>query len=76
MTGLIPPFPLLADGAVATVSLTVKDGVTVSESTVTLANSSLGSDEGQSIPLEVSNGSIEIVSQPASRILLPLIRMQ
>lgn len=76
VTGLMPPFPLLADGAVATVSLTVKDGVTVSESTVTLANSSLGSDEGQSVPLEVSNGSIEIVSQPASRILLPLIRMQ
>lgn len=76
VTGLIPPFPTLADGALATVRLTVKEGVDAGESTVALTNSSLGSDEGQSVPLEVTAGAIQItqtVSQPANRVLLPLI---
>jgi len=76
VTGMTPPFSLLTDGAVATVSLTVKDGVSVGESAVTLTNSSLGSDEGQSLPLEVTDGTIQIVAQPANRVLLPLIRIQ
>ena len=76
VTGLIPPFPHLADGALATITLRVKDGVNVNATTVRLTNSSLGSDEGQSVPLEVSDGAIQIGTQPANRILLPLIRMQ
>ncbi len=76
ISGLIPPFPLLSDGAVATVNLAVKEGVNVTESKVTLVNSSLGNDEGQSLPLEVTDGAIQIGAQPANRVLLPLIRMQ
>ncbi len=76
MTGVTTPFALLADGTVATVSLTVKDDVSLDETAIALTNSSLGSDEGQSVPLEVTDGSIQITSQPTlnNRVLLPLIR--
>lgn len=70
---LMSPFPLLPDGTVATVSLTVKEDISATASTIALVNSSLGSDEGQSVPLEVTDGAIQVVTQPASRILLPLI---
>lgn len=76
VTGMTVPLPVLADGAIATINLILNQGVDVAETALALTNSSLGSDQGQSVPVEVSNGSIEIVSQPASRILLPLIRMQ
>lgn len=73
VTGMTMPLPLLSDGAIATVTLTVNEGVSVNETAVTLTESSLGGDQGQSVPLEVIDGSIQITTQPANRVLLPLI---
>jgi len=73
VTGLIPPFPHLTDGVLATITLRVKDGVSANTTMVHLTNSSLGSDEGQSVPLAVTDGSIQIGGQEVNRALLPLV---
>lgn len=73
VTGMTVPLPMLADGTIATINLTINEGVGVAETSLALTNSSLGSDQGQSVPVEVTNGTVQIVSQPASRVLLPLI---
>lgn len=71
----LPPFTALSDGTLATVDLTVNAGVTVTETAVNLTTTSLGNTEGQSVPVEVTNGAVEIKAQPggqnAFRIFLP-----
>ncbi len=77
ITGLIPPFPLLSDGAIATVSLTTNNGADGSATAVTITNGSLGSDEGASIPVEVNDGTIEVNGQVLQNSLyLPFISAQ
>lgn len=75
IAGLSEPMPLLADGAIATVTLTVKDDASASESAVTLTESSLSDGQAQAVPVEVSGGSIQI-GQAAYRLLLPVITKQ
>ncbi len=77
ITGLIPPFPLLGDGAIATVSLTTNSDADDSATAVTITNGSLGSDEGASIPVEINDGSVEITAQALQNSLyLPFISAQ
>lgn len=74
ITGLVPPFPLLSDGTIATVSLTVNSDADAGASAVTLSNSSLGSDAGASIPMEIDDGAIDIAGQATEHAFyLPLI---
>lgn len=74
ITGLVPPFPLLSDGTIAMVSLTVSDDAAAGETAVSLNNGSLGSDEGASVPVEIVDGSIDISGQAAARTFyLPMI---
>lgn len=75
IAGLSDPMPLLADGAIATVTLTVKEDASVSESAVTLSESSLSDAQALAVPVEVSGGSIQI-GQAAYRLLLPVITKQ
>ena len=75
IAGLSDPMPLLADGAIATVTLTVKEEASVSESVVTLTESSLSDAQSLAVPVEVSGGSIQI-GQAAYRLLLPVITKQ
>lgn len=63
----MPPFAELTDGTLATVNLTVKEDVTVSETAINLTTSSLGNSQGQSVPLEVTNGSVTIETQPGGQ---------
>lgn len=75
IAGLSEPMPLLADGAIATVTLTVKEEASVSESAVTLTESSLSDAQSLAVPVDVSGGSIQI-GQAAYRLLLPVITKQ
>ncbi|MEZ4683842.1 MAG: Ig-like domain-containing protein [Caldilineaceae bacterium] len=56
----LPPFTLLTDGDLATVTLTVNADASSGTTAVTLTNSSLGNDEGQSVPLEIHDGSVAV----------------
>jgi len=73
----LPPFTLLADGELATVTLTVQEDAATGESPVTLTNSSLGDDQGQTVPLEVTNGAVQVgvagTSEPV-RLYLPSVQ--
>jgi len=74
ITGLMPPFPLLGDGTLATVNLTINGQANGDATAVGLSNSSLGSDEGASIPVEVIDGTIDITGQSTQHAFyLPLI---
>lgn len=75
IAGLSDPMPLLADGAIATVTLTVKDNASTSESAVTLSESSLSDAQALAVPVDVSGGSIQI-GQAVYRLLLPVITKQ
>ncbi len=52
-----------ADGALATINLTVKESAADGSAAIALSDSSLGSVGGQSVPVESSNGSVEIGEQ-------------
>lgn len=73
ITGMSDPMPQLSDGAIATVTLTVNSGATISESAVTLTESSLGDAQAQAIPVTVTDGAIQIANPSANRVLLPLV---
>lgn len=71
----LPPFTALTDGTLATVELTVNADIAVSETAVNLTTTSLGNSQGQSVPVEVTNGSVQINTQPggqnAFKVFLP-----
>lgn len=78
MAGMSPPYALFDDGLLATVNLTVKSDVVAGDSAVTLSHSSLGNEEGQEIPLEISDGTISIEDAPEGQVVdtaifIPLI---
>jgi len=64
IAGMTPPYPHFADGVLATINLTVKNDAHGGDTAITLSHSSLGNDDGQDIPLEVSDGSITIEGAP------------
>jgi hypothetical protein len=76
ISGMAPPFPLLADGTLATIQLSVKaDASGVGD--IALTNSSLGSDEGQPVPLEITNGTVSVplgIGAVENFIFLPAIQ--
>jgi len=65
------PMPKLADGLVANVTLQVNEQATLAATPVTLVQSSLGSDQGQAVPVAVSDGSVQIAQ--ARFLFLPMI---
>ena len=65
------PMPTLADGLVANVTLQVNEDATLAATPVTLLQSSLGSDQGQAVPVAVSDGSVQIAQ--ARLFFLPMI---
>ncbi len=73
----LPPFTILADGELATVTLTVREDASASASPITLTDSSLGDDQGQTVPLEVTNSAVEVgvegTAEPV-RLFLPSVQ--
>lgn len=65
------PMPTLADGLVANVTLQVNEQATVASTPITLGQSSLGSDQGQAVPVAVSDSAVQIA--PARFLFLPLV---
>lgn len=65
------PMPTLADGMVANVTLQVNEDATLAATPVALLQSSLGSDQGQAVPVAVSDGSVQIAQ--ARLFFLPMI---
>jgi len=75
VTGL-PPYTLLGDGALATIKFVVNQDTT-SETAITLTNSSLGNDQAQSVPVDVTDGAVQVTTVnglDASTIFLPSIQ--
>jgi len=70
--GIGQPFPLLGDGPLATVRLTVPADSTQASTPLTLSTASLGGVEGQSLPLTVRDGAVQLSTQ-TFRLLLPLV---
>jgi hypothetical protein len=70
--GMMIPMPTLTDGAIATVRLRVNEATTVTDAPLDLMLSSLGSDQGQSVPVQASGGSVQIVQQNRT-LYLPLL---
>lgn len=73
----LPPFTALQDGTLATVTLTVNEDINVDTTTVTLTNSSFSNERAQAVPVDVTNGAIQIVVEgqsPASILYLPSIQ--
>lgn len=54
------PMATLSDGLVANVTFTVNSEMTVDEAPIILVNSSLGSDQGQAVPVEVHSASVRV----------------
>jgi hypothetical protein len=53
LTGVSMPLPLLSDGAVATVQLVGAAGGSTQPASLTLSDVSLGSESGQTVPVEI-----------------------
>ncbi len=66
------PMPTLADGLVANVTLQVNEQATLAATPIALLQSSLGSDQGQAVPVVVSDGAVQIAQ--ARFLFLPMIR--
>lgn len=77
LLNIAPPFVLLPDVPLAMVTLTVKPETSVSETAIKLDTASLGSDQGQSVPLTVIDGTVQIGAVEAGpqplHLFLPLI---
>ncbi|MCX6046410.1 MAG: cadherin domain-containing protein [Chloroflexi bacterium] len=54
------PMPMLTDGLVANVALKVNAQTNMAETPITLVQSSLGSDQGQAVPVQMNDGSVQI----------------
>lgn len=77
VTGMTLPFPQLADGTLATVKLTVNADAVASETAIQIASGSLGNDEGMPVPLEVTDGAVQISvagQSQLNRLYLPTIQ--
>jgi len=70
--GIGQPFAQLGDGPLATVRLTVPADSTQASTALTLSTASLGGVEGQSLPLTVRDGAVQLSTQ-TFRLLLPLV---
>ncbi|CAN5597847.1 hypothetical protein BH10CHL1_BH10CHL1_29800 [soil metagenome] len=66
------PMPTLSDGLVANVALKVNAQTNMAETPVTLVQSSLGSDQGQAVPVQVNDGSVRIAQN--YNLFLPVLR--
>jgi hypothetical protein len=69
LTGIALPLPLLTDGTVVTVQLTGVAGVATQPASLTLSDVSLGSDEGQTAPVEV----VYTGSRLGNNLFIPLV---
>jgi hypothetical protein len=67
------PMPTLADGPVATITFWVNEATTAAEVPLDLVLGSLGSDQGQDVPVQMSSSSVQIVQQNQT-FYLPLVR--
>jgi hypothetical protein len=65
------PLPLLDDGAIATVTLQVSDAITVSETSLSLDRTSLGDDQGRTVPL-AANGDVITIDETSPAAMLTL----
>ncbi len=65
------PMPTLGDGLVANVTLQVNEQAGLVATPITLVKSSLGSDQGQAVPVRVNDGAVQIV--PARLLFLPMV---
>jgi hypothetical protein len=65
------PLATLSDGLVASVAFTVNAETTVAETHLILVNSSLGSDQGQAVPVAVHGASVRVAQ--TFRSFLPLL---
>lgn len=77
VTGMALPFPQLADGTLATVKLMVNADASSSETAIQIASGSLGNDEGMPVPLEVTDGAVQISvtgQSQLNRLYLPTIQ--
>lgn len=69
------PMPTLADGPLATVTVQVNGQASADEIPIDLLRGSLGNDEGRSVPVEVSSGSVQL-AQLNWRLFLPMLQRQ
>ncbi len=72
--GVTVPLPVLDSGAVATVTLQVNAASDTSSAPLHLVKASLGSDQGQTVPLTVVDQDAQITGQAANKaVYLPLV---
>ncbi|CAN5574549.1 hypothetical protein BH10CHL1_BH10CHL1_22500 [soil metagenome] len=73
--GVSLPMPLLKDGVLAMVTLQVANDVTVTATPLTLTLVSVGDDQGETIPVTTSDGSLQIKNpQSTQTLFLPVIQ--
>lgn len=66
------PMPKLGDGVLANVTVQINEQATAAVIPIDLTEGSLGSDQGQSVPVEVQGGSLRI-EQMSSFLFLPTL---
>jgi uncharacterized repeat protein (TIGR01451 family) len=72
LTGIAVPLPLLSDGIIATVQLTGRAEANAQPAGLTLSNVSAGSEEGQTVPIEVGATGVWL----PNRVFMPLVASQ